>query len=83
MDVTNAVYTAFRDILGGAFGGLLASWAIADINQQDFTIISLTITVLYIFLVLLFDRMRPSDQKQEQSQNRHSSEQIWPPHRAS
>lgn len=80
------MYAASRDVIGGAFGGLLAAWTLSDMHEFAVTISGVAIVLALATLYWIFQRMVSQKDKNEAEQDQEEqnhSQYCWPPHRAS
>lgn len=90
MGAIKLIYAAFRDVVGGAAGGLVAAWALSEMHQIAITLTSVLIVFAFAGLYWLFERMVVREKRQAgEKRDREAAEEQsppkprWPPHRAS
>lgn len=76
---------ATRDVIGGGFGGLIAAWAIADVDQRAITILGLLMVGGLMLLYFLFDWLGGKEEEEELASSTEDEEASlrWPLHQAS
>jgi uncharacterized membrane protein (Fun14 family) len=57
MAVLDNLHRASRDVIGGGFAGLLAGWALGDVNLVATTVLGLLLIVLLVAFYWVMDRI--------------------------
>lgn len=82
MGAVKHLFRATRDVMGGAFGGLVAAWVLTDIDHRVVTILAVAAVFGVALIYSVFD-WAETQEEATRSETDQSPSLRWPPHRAS
>lgn len=85
MGIIRYLYQATRDVIGGAFGGLLAAWVLTDIPNLAISGLGVVIVLLLAAVYYIFEQLTKAEEdvRSESGSGRDETLNNWTLHRAS